>query len=984
MPPASSTLVEEGREFWRRYPDEYQKGFSGYAVLSELHRRMLKQRYFPVIGSVPKHFVGRNRRGMDMNVAQFENETDKKVERTNWGLPVPNKEAAYISLAKYAKDVPALSPRQALAMNGATDWLRRHFGVHMQNSRVKSQEEVVAGLDMSTSPGFPWTRKYASKRAMYDDWKDFTQYMEDDWDRLKCNDYVAIFGNSLKEEIRMAEKIDVNSLRTFTAGPIEMTVHGNRLFEDMNEKFYASHLKTASVVGFSPWKGGWDELYRKLKKFNNGFALDESQYDSSLRAYLMWAVAEFRWSMLREEDRTPENLARLQVYYRNLINTVIITSDGVFVQKQGGNPSGSVNTIVDNTLILFMLLAYGWMMVCPSAMRSYEMFESSLALALCGDDNTWTVSDEALCFFNARSLIEEWAKIGVITTTDSLDPRPVEELDFLSAFTVFVDGIAVPLYNREKLLTSLLYSRLPGDPSYTLIRAAALLRVGWADVQIRGYLREFISWLVASYGDVLRDSKEWRDALSTVPIEEDLRKFYLGLEGVQYPLVAQGVCNAQADGCIPAIKTEVYDKTRMSLAQRTRRNRVPKSRRQPRTRQRLIGPRMPKGNFLSGQNIMSARNPNAPRRRRAGRRRGRGARGSGAVRGAGNLMLTGKPFGMGAQNRSVGQRRIKRVQNDEFIAAISSGSAGGGATFANTAFPINPGNSTTFPWLAGEAAQWEKYRFEYLEFYFEHDVSAFATVGQTGKVIMSLDYDAADAPPTTKQQMLDTEPHADGMPNEDFGLTANPPDLSGNTDLHYVRLAGLPGGADIRLYDVGNFNIATQGISGASTELGELHVRYSVVFEVPILSSDAKAAPANNQVSWFQSTSAQTNTTAVATTQLVATATANGLSIVNTAGSMVPPAGNYVVDFSVVGADSAAEAYLVLADFQKNGVSVYQSTGNRPFFTTGSSLGAGETDTVSGSVFVSANGTDAFVLKVTQTGAAGTLTAGSSVRWIAV
>jgi hypothetical protein len=142
---------------------------------------------------------------------------------------------------------------------------------------------------------------------------------------------------------------------------------------------------------------------------------------------------------------------------------------------------------------------------------------------------------------------------------------------------------------------------------------------------------------------------------------------------------------------------------------------------------------------------------------------------------------------MGAQNRSAGLRRTKRVENDEFIVAISSAAVG--ANFGNTAFACNPGQASTFPWLAGEATQWEKYRFEYLEFYYEHDVSSFATAGTTGKVIMSFDYDAADSPPTTKQQMLDTQPHADGMPNEDFGMSMDPPDLDGRTDLHYVRLA---------------------------------------------------------------------------------------------------------------------------------------------------------------------------------------------------
>jgi len=323
-------------------------------------------------------------------------------------------------------------------------------------------------------------------------------------------------------------------------------------------------------------------------------------------------------------------------------------------------------------------------------------------------------------------------------------------------------------------------------------------------------------------------------------------------------------------------------------------------------------------NALRNLNLARARGPPRPSRlaRQMGMRRQR-RRGPGAVLGAGNSVLTGKMFGMGAQNRSTAQRRFKRVENDEFIAAVLS--AGTGANFGTTAFACNPGNATTFPWLSGEATQWEKYYFEYLEFYYEHDVSAFATAGTTGKVVMSFDYDAADAPPTTKQQMLDTLPHADGMPNEDFGITMNPQDLSGRTDLHYVRLAGLPGGADIRLYDVGNLNIATQGIASNATELGELHVRYAVVFEVPVLSSDVKAAPANNQVSWFQSTAAQTYLTGVGAIAVNATASSNGLGIFNTTGTFEPPAGNYLVDFSASGKDTSAEAIDLIVTSSKMG-----------------------------------------------------------------
>jgi len=966
MPPAPSALIEEHREFWRRYPPEFQSGFRGTAVLSELHRRLLKQRYFPVIGSVPKVFVGRNRRGVDISVAQFENETCQQVDRSKWGLPVPNREAAYISLAKYAKDVPALSPHQVFAFNGAAEWLQRQFGIHMQNSRVKTVEEVISGLDMTTSPGFPWTRKYASKRGMYDDWKNFTQYMEDDWDRLKSNDFVAVFGNSLKEEIRLAEKIEANSLRTFTAGPVEMTIHGNRLFEDMNEKFYASHLKTASVVGFTPWRGGWDELYRKLKKFDNGFALDESQYDSSLRAYVMWAVAEFRWSMLREEDRTPDNLARLQVYYRNLVNTVIITSDGVFVQKQGGNPSGSVNTIVDNTLILYMLLAYGWIMRCPNAMRSYESFEENLALALCGDDNTWTVSTEALSFFNARSLIEEWAKIGVITTTDCLDPRPVEELDFLSAFTVFVDGVAIPLYSREKLLTSLLYSRSPGDPAYTLVRAAALLRVGWADVQLRGYLREFISWLVDSYGFVLRDSKEWKDALASVPTENDLRKFYLNLEGVQYPLTNQGACDARADECIPAIKTEVCNLAMNALPQRKKRQR---------NRRRGGAPPVPS----RGTRQYLAAVARLPKQRGQARPRGpRGQRPRSRKRDFAGIGGT-------IPNMPKGIKHMKRTtfSEDEYILDVAGSTTFGTGTLTQAqVFRGNPGIPGGFPWLSSLASRFEKYVFTKLEYYYKHEVSQFATAGTIGKIILAYDYDAADAPMASKQQMMDSDPHSDAMPCEDLVLRVDCREAFSNGP-KYVRGNTLPGSTDIKTYDLGNLHVACSGTSDSTTKLGEIHVRYAGYFEKPILTPNLTKAPINNTVSWFQSTGQESCTTGVLKVlALAAAGQPNNIPVVNTAGQMVPPAGNYIINYQAncisTAASAAMDAELAI---QKNGVDVEVT---QPFMTFTGEAVVGTACSMSASVFVAANGTDAFTLCPTISVSAGTVTATGMCLWESV
>jgi hypothetical protein len=938
--------LESGSEFWRRYPEDYRRicNFRATASLSDLHKEKLPIDFFPVVGSVPKTFSTRNQKRKDMSVVLFEDETDKTVDRSQYGLPVPNIQASYRSLAKYAKKQPALDESQVQCLTTAFDWLEKQFGPHMQNSRVKTLKEVVAGLDMSTSPGFPWNKKYATKKELIDNWEGFELYMEEDWQLLATDvRYTAVFGNSLKEEIRTVEKIKSNSIRTFTAGPIEMTIHGNRLFEDMNEKFIASHLQTASVVGFTPLKGGWNQLYNKLHRFKRGFALDESEYDSSLRAHIMWACANFRWNMLRKEDKTEENYARLVTYYRNLVNTLIITAEGVFVMKQGGNPSGSVNTISDNTLILYILISYAWLRTAPAGMRNYQSFNEKLELALCGDDNTWTIDEKAMEFFNARSVIAQWGPIGITTTTDSLEPRMLEELDFLSATTVFVDGIAIPHYNSDKLLTSLLYSKKPNDPSMTLVRACALLRVGWADEALTTYLKELVGWLVLRYGKVMTGDPEWKIAMSQIPTEQELRDLFLGRREKMFE--QQSLCGIKRKMSKPHKKVEL-NSMQVALPQRQRRNRV----------------FVPKKQVVVAQN--QVKKPKRQRRQRAQaprrkinrrRRQGRGQGGPG-----GSLQ-----WPSGNKPRS---RRWCPVEEDEYIGDIN-----GTTGFGTTAYAVNPGQAATFPWLSKQAAQWEKYRFEYLEFYYKPEVSQFATNGQSGKVILSADYDASDAPPPDKQHAEDSDPHTDCMPYQSLRLKLDPYEMHKNSDAKYVRPGALPGGSDIKTYDCANLFISTYG-NAATSVVGELHVRYRVLFEVPVLDSTT-TAPSNNQVALFYDATGQSYTTATAATAPVATVLANGLLAVNTAGNILLPAGNYLVDWTFLGTSTGAltlvEAALIGAGTTFESI---QAVG---------SAAAATNLTVSGSSYISVNGSTSIHL-VAEVSGSGTLTGQASFRITAV
>lgn len=926
--------------------------FYGSGYLSEDHEKYISPDFFELVGSCNRHPRYKNKRGIDPQVKIFLDQ-ESIIPEVGWNLPMPNQDAAYKSLAKYGKGYVNMTPEAINDLNLAWEWMERQFHPYMRDSRVVTLDEAVQRLDMSSGSGCPFNEEFSKKRDLFEKDPEILSWLIKDWELLAIDkNWKTVFSSSLKEELRPEEKIAENSIRTFAAGAVDATVHGNRLFVDMNEKMYDSHLKTASAIGMTPLKGNWEKLYQKLSIFSKGYALDESQYDSSLREFLMWGCAKFRWGCLRSEDRTPANLQRIQTYYSNLINTLMLTPEGILILKKTGNPSGSVNTVTDNTLILYWIMAFAWIQNAPKEFKTYQAFEMNTAKALLGDDNTWTVSDEAHCFYNAPTVIETWKKLGITTTTDCLLPRLPEDLDFLSAHTVFLDGDAIPLYDRNKLMQAVLYA--PQEhltPETTLTRVTCLLQIGWSDPPFRKFCRSLIQFLLEEYDDVLKEDGRWIMAKCQIQSDEFYYKLFTGKSVTLY---TQGYQEVQERSNKPD-KEEIMSSLRVKSTQS----------RNVRRRQRTRGPQK-KAVAIAMKKMAGPQQQRKRRPRRRVRGRGRSAKGGGGASGVGPTMMR-------SSNRPVTVTFSRR----EYIADITVAAQ---PAFNNTAFVINPGNSTSFPWLAAIAAKFEKYRFKKLHYIAEREVSEFNTAGSAGNFIMGIDFDAGDAPPTTWQQIADTDPFVSGMGCESLRLVAPPSSLRGKTDAFYVRPGGLPGGADIKTFDLGNLNVATQNIT-ANVAIAKLYVEYTVDLFNPVLESSA-SAPANNQVSWFQSTTVQTYVTTVATTAVNGTASANGLAIVNTAGSMVPAPGNYIVDFTIQGTDTANETFTVLNDFKKNGTSVYVGTTSVPAVHVGQV--ANQIYSASGSVYVSANGTDAFTQVITVTGAAGTITGGTSVRWTAV
>lgn len=178
-------------------------------------------------------------------------------------------------------------------------------------------------------------------------------------------------------------------------------------------------------------------------------------------------------------------------------------------------------------------------------------------------------------------------------------------------------------------------------------------------------------------------------------------------------------------------------------------------------------------------------------------------------------------------------RTCVRIQHKEYIARINSSTS-----FSLQQFDINPAMPETFPWLSQIAQQFEQYRFNGLVFAFA-STSADAlnsTNTALGKVVMATDYSAVDPDYVNIQQMMGSEFSTMGKPSESLlhAIECDPAETP--VKLFYTRAGDPPANADKRLYDLGNFQIATDG-SQAAAEIGDLWVSYDVTLCKPQLNN---------------------------------------------------------------------------------------------------------------------------------------------------
>jgi len=155
------------------------------------------------------------------------------------------------------------------------------------------------------------------------------------------------------------------------------------------------------------------------------------------------------------------------------------------------------------------------------------------------------------------------------------------------------------------------------------------------------------------------------------------------------------------------------------------------------------------------------------------------------------------------------------------------GSLVGSVLFATPfSFSINPGLPAVFPWLATQAVGWEKYHFNYLR------LCSYTRTGTNtpGSIILSPDYDAADAAPVSEQIASSYFGTQEDAPWKDICMDLDRNRLAGERFLRYGSLAA---NLDVKTYDVANVFVSTT--DGTAVAWSKLWWEYDVTFYNPQL-----------------------------------------------------------------------------------------------------------------------------------------------------
>nr|WPR18558.1 MAG: capsid protein [Chemarfal virus 237] len=154
-------------------------------------------------------------------------------------------------------------------------------------------------------------------------------------------------------------------------------------------------------------------------------------------------------------------------------------------------------------------------------------------------------------------------------------------------------------------------------------------------------------------------------------------------------------------------------------------------------------------------------------------------------------------------------------------------------------FDINPGLSTTFPWLSAIAAQYSQYRVRGMIYHYvpTSGNAVSSTNAALGSVMLQTSYRATESAPINKIELLNEYWSTECKPSEPFCHPIECDPKENPFNVQYVRTGDLPTTENQLMYDLGRTTVAVSGQQANDIVLGDLWITYEIELKKPVLTN---------------------------------------------------------------------------------------------------------------------------------------------------
>jgi hypothetical protein len=386
--------------------------------------------------------------------------------------------------------------------------------------------DILPHLDMTSSPGLPLRRKYATQGEclgfIYDKTKRLNHY-------AKFLPPYAVRAPPCMIGVRpgLLRKDDLDSkikARGVWAYPAEVKVMEMRFIIPLIERISQVFGKIPYTTGRNMTKALPFIIDHLLNDNRCGFVTDISKLDTCIGPdFINWAFSQMKeWfvmGMTKSSETRNDNVWSFLQYYN--CRTPVLLPSGLLYRKYGGEPSGSGFTQIIDTLVTVWWTVY-------SLLRMGKTEEDIIGrLFAVGDDVALSVEED----FDIEKFIRYMADLGAIINRDKVMFSKVGiELKFLG-YSKYGGGIYRPI--EELLQTALFPEKFVGNQDRTRQRILGQTVMSGLS---NGFFAKLNYWLweAAGYrsfdpGETFFPQRRWSKAvlgLVDVPFTFDLMELF--------------------------------------------------------------------------------------------------------------------------------------------------------------------------------------------------------------------------------------------------------------------------------------------------------------------------------------------------------------------------------------------------------------------------------------------------------------------------